>query len=168
MKLVGSWPIERLSTSTRRIYTLFVFAFFLIPASLFPAIYLFSVEEVDVIKVTQNGFLFAELMLVPIKLTSLIIHHDQLKRATAFWNNLQLNAHVHRKNQIIMETTAATERQFKAYVILILITCIGFSAKPLQNTEIKSLPIETWWPYDPFRNNFTYVLTYVNLSVGKF
>lgn len=168
LRVVGAWPREYLNKPANFAYLAFIVCFFLVPISCFPLIHIYLSENKDLIKISQTAFMSCELLLIPMKLIALLLDYEKLRTAVCYWDTAMFySAPSHKTQKLIAIMSKQTTRMCKCYTWLCALGAITWATKPMQNLSKKTLPADLWLPFDPFKNDFRYVLTYLHSSVGK-
>lgn len=169
LKLVGAWPRDSLSKLENLLYITFIVCFFLIPVSCFPLLYImYTNENTDLIKISQTAFMSCELSLIAPKLILLLLDHKKLRSAVCFWDTRRFYSTLpHKSDEIIAKTAKQTRTLCKSFTWLYALGAITWATKPFQNLSSRMLPADLWLPFDPFKNDVRYVLTYMHSFLGK-
>lgn len=168
LKLVGAWPRNCFNKPANFAYLAFIVCFFLIPVSCFPLLYIYTNENRDLIKISQTAFMSCELTLIAPKLIHLLSRHEKLRAVVCYWDAYSLDSVVStRTNEIVSEMARKTRKLATWFTLLCALGAITWAAKPFQDLSSRTLPADMWLPFDPFKNDVRYVLTFLHSTVGK-
>lgn len=161
MKVVGAWPRNSFNKPANFAYLAFIVCFFLIPVSCFPLLHIYFNKNTDLIKISQSAFMSCELTLIAPKLIYLLFNHEKLKEVVCYWDS---------HTAAPLKTNKMTQQARKLTTWFTLLCASGattWAAKPFQNLGSRRLPADMWLPFDPFKNDIRYVLTFLHSFVGK-
>lgn len=168
LRLVGAWPQVYLSRFGNYAYLAFIISFFLIPVSYFPLLYIYLSDNVDLVRISQTAFMSCELMLIAPKLIIVLVNHRKLKAVVRYWDIKHFySLPPLGSKEIIFKTTKQAKEICRWFSCLCAFGAITWAAKPLQNLSCRMLPADMWLPFDPFKDNIRFALTYCHSFLGK-
>lgn len=169
LKLVGAWPRNYCNNFLNIAYLTFIVCFFLIPVSCFPLLHIYLNENTDLIKISQTAFMSCELTLIAPKLIHLLFHHQKLRPMVSYWDThifYTTDAPL-KTNKITLEVAKKVRKLTTWFTLLCAFGAITWATKPFQNLSSRTLPADIWLPFDPFKNDVLYSLTFLHSSIGK-
>lgn len=163
MQLVGAWPKNSFNKPANFAYLTFIVCFFLIPVSCFPLLHIYLNANTDLIKISQSAFMSCELTLIAPKIIYLLFNHEKLRKVVCYWDS---------HTEITSLKTDKMIKQAKKLTMWFTLLCASgattWAAKPFQNFSARTLPADMWLPFNPFKNDVRYILTFLHSFVGKF
>lgn len=169
LKIVGAWPYNDFNKLASFAYLSFTICFFLVPVSCFPLLYIYLNETKDLIQISQTAFMSCELTLIMPKLVALLLDHRKLRTAVSYWD--EQNVYLMMPpgtEEIIIKTARYAKITCKWFTWLCVMGATTWATKPFQDLSKRKLPTDLWLPFDPFKNDFRYALTYLHSYAGKY
>lgn len=167
LKMVGAWPV--LSGVRKTAYMLCFILFSFIPFIVLPIIRIYTNGNKDLVQLTKDICVPFEVMLIPPKLISLYRNHHKLKEIVEYWDTRgDLLLFWSAKQKLMLETTTKVAiKIYRTFSIFCMFGAVFFITKPLQY-KYKTLPLDLWLPFNPFQNNFVYLVMLLYQAFCKY
>lgn len=165
MRILGFYPTCSYK-KVYKMYSYFVYCFLTIPVPTLATIYLLVEDHIDLLQLSNSGFLICQIGCFIAKFIPFWKHSKKIRDSIYMLENSLFTNHTTKQNYIIDECIRVCKRDFWLNMGLVLSALTSWAITPIVKGLFK-LPVEIWIPYDFTKDSKTFYLTYFYVVTGN-
>ncbi|XP_063912022.1 odorant receptor Or1-like [Zophobas morio] len=121
-------------------------------------------EEIDQMRIGDNGFLVAETACQITKLMPFVMNGSRIKRCIHYLEDFSFEVKED-KEKFLEKWVKTCQRNSKVFLGSIIAGNVSWAVKPFLVQE-RQLPVDVWLPFNLMENNIVYFLVFALLTLG--
>ncbi|RZB40937.1 7tm 6 domain containing protein [Asbolus verrucosus] len=164
MRILGFYPPRKYNIFYK-IFATSAYCLFTVSVPVLASIHLLTAEDVDTAQVSDNSFMVIQIGCFIFKLLPFINNANKIRKCIYILENPLFNQFTEKQEKLIRKCKRICRQVSWLFFGFCFFSFILWAIVPLFG-DVRNFPIDIWLPFDAKLRNWTYVSTYIFISIG--